>query len=335
MKIQALVCSHDRAMQLDAALRSFFLHCQDGEAAHIYVIYKVSNEEHHNQYETLRTSYPAVTFVNQKYFRHDIWGIVAASSPRETTKRTFWLIDFINSIGSFLETLPGRVLRNASKRLRKFFVQKLFPSIADDSFFLFLVDDNIFVQDFSLGLLTQTLQEQPSALGISLRLGRNTTYSYPRNRTLSLPEFSVLPNRLLLFQWTNSDGEFAYPLEISSSIYRAADIVPLVMRLTFTNPNELEYQMAVRVGEYSDRMPNLICAKHSLTFCNPVNIVQSFAPNRAGEKAGYSSSQLAKLFYQGYRVQVEAYDGFSPESCHQEVDLSFINVWGDLTGRLE
>jgi len=91
----------------------------------------------------------------------------------------------------------------------------------------------------------------------------------------------------------------------------------------YSNPNELEYQLAVSANRFSRKMPYLLCPTQSYTFCNPVNIVQKFALNRAGSNAEYTNENLATLFDQGYRVNVSAYSGFVPEGCHQEVPLEF------------
>jgi len=46
-----LVFSRDRAMQLDATLRSFFLHCEDPERADVMVLYRATTPTHAEQYD--------------------------------------------------------------------------------------------------------------------------------------------------------------------------------------------------------------------------------------------------------------------------------------------
>ena len=43
-------------MQLDATLRSFYLHCSDVRLIDLKVIYKTSNEVNEKQYEDLKKS---------------------------------------------------------------------------------------------------------------------------------------------------------------------------------------------------------------------------------------------------------------------------------------
>ena len=74
---------------------------------------------------------------------------------------------------------------------------------------------------------------------------------------------------------------------------------------------------------FRSKRPLLACYQRSVTFCNPINLVQSIIPNRAGENIKYSADNLATMFEHGERIYVESFSGFIPESCHQEVELLF------------
>jgi hypothetical protein len=188
---------------------------------------------------------------------------------------------------------------------------------------LFLVDDNIFVQDFNLEEAVDVLKQTDQLVGFSLRLGQNTTYCYARNREQALPEFERRGNNIVQFKWGGADGDFAYPLEVSSSLYRWQDIMPLLMAVAFENPNVLEDRLAFYARNFKGKRPLLACYGQSVTFCNPINMVQSVMPNRTGESISYHAEELSSRFEQGQRIQVEAYSGFVPQSCHQEVELVF------------
>lgn len=321
--IRCIVFSFDRAMQLDAVLNSFNVHCLDRDKVYFFVLYRASSQRHEDQYKILKELHPDVTFVKEGNFRHNVLDLISPGNDFLQRITRYWLVDIINMMVSILCKLPGRIIRETSKQIHKILLRKLLPSKICEPYILFLVDDNLFVRDFILADLFEALQCQPTSIGFSLRLGENIKYSYTKDIPLKLPKFTFLLNGLLIFDWTISDGEFSYPLELSSSIYRSSDIVPLVWGLRFSNPNELEFQMAIRSSEFRVKQPNLLCAQKSLTFCNPVNIVQNFAPNRSGNLKKNSIEQLATLFDQGYRVQVESYRGFVPISCHREVDLEF------------
>jgi hypothetical protein len=188
---------------------------------------------------------------------------------------------------------------------------------------LFLVDDNIFVREFSLHQVIQILHHQPRAIGFSLRLGGNIARSYVADRPETMPDCSRLDHDVCMFDWTSTSGSFGYPLELSSSVYRVQQILPLISRWPFQNPNTLESKMANKAGVFRRSHPQLLCYRNSVTFCNPVNKVQTIYANRAGNRSEYSVDQLAQLFAAGYRIDVAALAGFVPSACHQETELRF------------
>jgi hypothetical protein len=167
--------------------------------------------------------------------------------------------------------------------------------------------------------------EQQDALGFSLRLGVNTTYCYPLYKSQAIPDFAMLGGQVMKFNWArDGDGDFGYPLEVSSSIYRISELVPLLRSFSFNNPNTLEENMANRAKSFREKFPYLLCFKVSVTFCNPINIVQSTSANRVRKGFEYSSEQLAQLFDKGYRIDAESYRGFISNACHQEQDLTLV-----------
>jgi glycosyltransferase involved in cell wall biosynthesis len=188
-------------------------------------------------------------------------------------------------------------------------------------FVLFLVDDCLFIGSFSLRECVAALQRQPEALGVSLRLGRNTTSCYALNKPQRVPTLTPASNSLLAFRWPGMDGDFGYPLEVSSSIYRAADLRELLVQTPFRNPNTLEGELANRAQRLRESHPVLLCPAQSLAFCAPVNLVQQVCENRAGNQSELSAGALAKKFAQGSRIDVARFDGFAPTGCHQEVEL--------------
>ncbi|PWB44012.1 MAG: hypothetical protein C3F12_12300 [Candidatus Methylomirabilota bacterium] len=211
----------------------------------------------------------------------------------------------------FVEFLPERT-----------FKADLLSSISGAQYVLFMVDDNIFVSDFWLNEVTEQLKAHSEALGFSLRLGKNTTYCYPLNMAQRLPEFQVIARAILIYDWTVADHDFGYPLEVSSSVYRTREMLPLLEALDFTNPNTLEAQLAACASSFRADHSRLLCYEQSITFCVPINIVQTVCRNRAGSKPEHSPEQLARLFDEGYRLKVDAYSGFTSHGCHQEIELT-------------
>lgn len=268
--ISSVVFSKDRAMQLDATLRSFRLQCMDTHLASMTVLYAVSNDTHLRQYTELANEHPGVRFFRESAFKQDLLSLIG-STP----------------------------------------------------YLLFLVDDNIFVKEFLIADAIGCLEAHADVLAFSLRLGRNTTYAYAYGKYQRLPEFVGPENGVLIFDWTKGERDFNYPFDISSTLYRRSDLAPLLARIPFSNPNLLEGHLDGSKAEFSGQ-PRLACFTQSVTFCNPVNKVQTVLPNnRSGAREQYMAGALAEKFDQGLRINVEAYGSLVPKGCHQEVKLHF------------
>jgi hypothetical protein len=291
--ILGLVFSMDRAMQLDAMLRSFFQQATDVDVAQMVVLYRTSQGRHRAQYAKLANEYLGrVQFMAETDFRSQLLGLLndrTRSAHRES------------DVGS-----------GNSTRLS-----------ASQNHVLFLVDDALFVRPFRLGDAAGALDSNPDALGFSLRLGRNTSKSYVQSRAQDLPEFDRLGGAVLKFRWTAADGDFAYPLELSSSMYRASTAAGLFQSLRFSNPNNLESQMSLQARAYAQRNPFLLCWEQSVAFSAPLNRVQTVYENRVGQEDAYSVRRMSDLFDRGQRIDLGALTGFIPSACHEEVDLQF------------
>jgi glycosyltransferase involved in cell wall biosynthesis len=274
MNCFVLIFSKDRALQLDATLRSLLFHCNDANELQIKVLFTSSASLYENQYEQLKSDYSLYKFLQ---FHRE-----------------------------------------------QFFFRDLIALISPFNYILFLTDDNIFVRNFKMSQILESLKTNPDSLGLSLRLGKNTTYCYTLNKNQNLPSFSPLGNNILKFNWTTSQYDFGYPLELSSSVYRKEDILPYISRMNFQNPNTLESSMNVHRGFFHSFKPYLLCYEQAVTFSNPLNMVQTAWVNRTSMKPEYSSDSLSKFFKDGYRIDIASYIGFVPNACHQEVDLKFI-----------
>jgi hypothetical protein len=317
-KISGIIFSRDRAMQLDAVLRSFFLHCLDSELIKISILYMVSDENHARQYKTLMVDHPQVTFIEQTNFRQDVIHWLDPYVAGSCAAKKYFALDKAISVVRSIRDLSGKFKMFASQRLQKFLAPQ-----PQDLFYLFLVDDNLFIRDFSLNHVVHILQGQPRALGFSLRLGMNTTYCYSYDSAQSLPKFEQLSGGALAYEWVSDELDFGYPLEISSSVYRAQEIVPFLLGLEFDSPNTLEGEMAAQAHRFKNKFPLLVCYEKSIAFCNPINLVQTTHQNRSGHEYNYTIQELLERFDRGERVSVVAYTGFTTNACHQEVELYF------------
>ncbi len=300
--IQGIIFSKDRALQLEATLSSFFKHCINAIDVELVVIYKVTDEIHARQYTELRSTYSNVQFVEQHDFRQDVFNFLDPYPENS------------------LEGLIYRTLLRFPSHFVAGIANWVLPSI-EQKFILFLVDDNLFVRDFDIREIEKDLQENLDAIGFSLRIGNNTTFCYVLDRHQPLPEFIFVKKGILKYEWTNAILDFGYPFEISSSIYRLWDFLPILMSIRFDNPNLLEGNMAIQKEKFAKALPAMLCYETSVAFCNPINRVQDISENRAGVVHPYSPYQLAELFNDGYRIDTDSYDNFVSNSCHQETEL--------------
>jgi glycosyltransferase involved in cell wall biosynthesis/predicted SAM-dependent methyltransferase len=280
LKAAAVIFSKNRAMQLDAALKSFYSHCSDPGEIKMNVLYAVSGR-HAEQYKQLAAEYADVNFIKEDNFRTQLLNIVNGT-------------DYI----------------------------------------LFLVDDNIFVNDLSMAEIIKSLNENTDSIGFSLRLGRNTGFCYPKNSIQHLPHFSQVKPGILIYDWTTAHLDFNYPLEVSSSLYRTSEVLPVLEKAQYKNPNTLEGVFAEVRGYYAGHRQKLLCFESSAAFCIPVNKVQEDVPNRSGSDAAYDAESLADMFDRGERIDISVFNGFVPSACHQEVELKFENSTHENNGEI-
>lgn len=299
--VLVIIFSRDRAMQLDATLKSFFRHCSDPECAEIVILYKTTNDQHLHQYKKLEYEYQSrgVLFEEENSFGDDFLRIL------------FKFTDFSQILGRFFFSIIY------------FFRIKVGKFHIPLGNILFAVDDTVFVRPFTLQSVCYLLEINPEALGFSLRLGLNTTYCYTLNRSQVMPAYTRLEENALKFKWPGTEADFGYPLEVSSSVYRIADLLPLLSHIPIKNPSGLEGQMDLHVGEFANEKGALLCFNQTVAFSNPVNRVQDLNTNRAGVEFSHPNQDLATLFDDGYRIRVENFDNFTPIGCHQEVALAF------------
>ena len=301
-RILGLVFSKDRALQLEACLDSCALHATEAAAVRMVVVYGASSARFLGQYEALaRWHSGTARFVPDRQFRSRVLEVLRSSAARGPDAQGSGII--------------GRLWQKARLRTP--------PPGMPAECVLFLVDDTLFVGPFDLAAAQSALHANPDALGFSLRLGRNTIRSYVHDRRQELPRFQEAGEGILKYDWTQADGDFGYPLEVSSSLYRLSDVLRLVSGLSFKDPNTLESQMAIRAPRFSQGQPSMLCSDNSVAFSAPINRVQDVYENRVGANPALSTGSLADTFDRGLRIDVAALDGFVPSACHQEVEFSF------------
>jgi hypothetical protein len=201
------------------------------------------------------------------------------------------------------------------------FKPTLVESLRNSRHVLFVVDDTLFVRDWSAGDALDALNADPDALGVSLRLGLNTTYCYSLDAEQAAPPMTRASDAWVSYAWESAEHDFGYSLEVSTSIYRTSDLWPLIEQGNYTSPNSFEQMLASARPAAGRHRPRLLCAPISIAFCAPMNRVQETHQNRHSGREELSAAALRDLFVAGRRIDTDAMLGFVPLACHQEIDL--------------
>lgn len=177
---------------------------------------------------------------------------------------------------------------------------------------VFFVDDIVWKESFTINCdELKLLEKDDEILCLSLRLDPNLTYCYALSINMGPPNF----DQEMKWDWRGLAGDFGYPMSLDGHIFRTKDILPLLDKLTYTNPNSLEHQLA----ENPLNKNKMICLKKAPIFNIPINKVQTINSNRHGN---ISAEYLNEMFLDGYRILLDPLIGFANYSCHQEVEIT-------------
>jgi hypothetical protein len=169
---------------------------------------------------------------------------------------------------------------------------------------MFLTDDDVFLRDFDANL-----RLTPEIACLSLRLNPEMDYCYTLNRPQKAPK---MQNNV--WDWRNADADYGYPMSLDGHIFRTEDILPLLEKLDYHDPNTLEGQLA----RHPINRPCMMCFDKSVIVNNPINRVQSTVPNRHGT---ITAEWLNEQFLAGRRIKLEPFIGIEPNACHVELPI--------------
>ena len=178
----------------------------------------------------------------------------------------------------------------------------------------FLVDDNFFKNNFALqDPVFQIFENRNDILCLSLRLGINIEYCYSLDKKSPPPKFESKG----VWKWKGKPGDWSYPMSLDGHIFRVDQIMPLLKKCPYSNPNILESQLSKNPPPLS----RMICYDQSRIMNLPLNKVQNIYPNRSG------NLDVAKLndlyFSKNQQIDLEPLKHFVNISPHQELDIQF------------
>lgn len=179
-----------------------------------------------------------------------------------------------------------------------------------DSLTVFLTDDDVFINPMPFGYGAPLLDANIAC--VSLRLNPHLPYCYTLNREQKIPKM----NSANVWNWRLADADYGYPMSLDGHIFRTADILPLLQRLDYHDPNSLEAALA----RNPINRPNMICYDHSIILNNPINRVQDTVKNRHGN---VSAEYLNEQFLAGRRIKLEPFIGYKNHACHEEIPIEW------------
>lgn len=183
---------------------------------------------------------------------------------------------------------------------------------------MFCTDDGIFFEPAPALLKPDWGQ----TAGISLRLGRNSSYCHPANETYPAPGFQKIGN-LLAWRWQKAKGDFRVTYSLDAHIYPRKRLMEIMARFHFQNPNQLEDRLN-RFG-VQDAPDWMLCPEKSCYVSLPINRVNSEFLNRAGLEHPVSEQDLLEKFLSGQRLDIDRIVTSQPVGPHQEYPLAWTN----------
>lgn len=191
----------------------------------------------------------------------------------------------------------------------------------EEEFTMFLVDDIIFKNPFSLkDEIFEIFRKSNDILTLSLRLHPNLNYCYAAGIKLNPPVFMKDGS----INWTkeNPAGDFGYPMSLDGHVFKTIDILSILQIIPYKNPNSLEGMLAMVANNPNSTFrskPRLLMYNKSVLFNNPINIVQTNNTNKHGD---ISAEHLNEEFLNGKRIK-NIFKGLENLSCHQEENIEF------------
>lgn len=182
-----------------------------------------------------------------------------------------------------------------------------------DDYILWGCDDVFFKSPFNPQVCAQALASNEQLLAFSLRLGRNIEPIQPLQSQESY----------WVWDWTTSplvDSGWAYPWEVSASIYRKNDVIQLLsLTDNLQNPNLLEGLLATYYFEAHGRSwrKQLACFELSKSVALQINQVQNvYQQNEFEASQDTTTETLYHYFIQGKRLDWKFFENCQNSETH-------------------
>ncbi|MCA9770373.1 hypothetical protein KC460_03315 [Candidatus Dependentiae bacterium] len=195
--------------------------------------------------------------------------------------------------------------------------QAVFDSSKD--YVLFAVDD-IIVKDYvDLSECIETLEHE-NAYGFYLRLGKNTNFCYPLNKSQGVPPLRLITDDIFSWQFVHGIGDWGYPHTVDMTLFKKEVIMNDLKRLSYTAPNTFEAAWAGQARSIKNKFG--LCYKQSKMVNLPLNVVQKIYKNRTTNS--YYPEQLLDIFNAGHKIDINPLYKIKNRSAHMDYDLTFL-----------
>lgn len=182
----------------------------------------------------------------------------------------------------------------------------------------FLVDDIVFIRPVDL----DEIPHEAIRTGIvSLRLGRNITFCYTKQKAMRQPNLTSDPscNGLLQFAWDDGNYDWAYPLSVDGHIFPTAEINIAAHQLSYKAPNTFERALQILTPLYTKRLGT--CFESPKLVNIPLNRVQDEVNNISGD---ISPEELLTKWNEGLTININMLSNIETKCVHEEVSISYI-----------
>jgi len=188
-------------------------------------------------------------------------------------------------------------------------------------FCVFFVDDILFKDQVDFDIPCQILQNNPSFLTFSLRLGTHLTYCYPTSSNQSVPNGAV-NSGFFIWNWKQAEHDWGYPLSVDGHIFRRTDLESWTSHLRFKNPNQFESELQ-KIRKTFALPDGCVSYLNSKILNIPFNRVQNEFQNRS---ENVSIEELYDVWVSGKTFDFEKISRFLNNAAHVNIHVPFKDV---------
>lgn len=269
MKLQIIIFSFNRAMQLDTLLSTLIENWECPEYK-IDVIYNYSTADFGKGYEVL----------SQKFQEKNV------TLHKESTTKP----DKVTLCEAIVPDNVVRLYRNPKLRHPKSDFRTILLNVIEKTTaenIMFLTDDSMFISKINIPTSDlDWINEAPEKRQFSLRLGQGVS---------SLPSSIKREGNYCYWNMYENKGNWGYPFSVDAHIYNKDVVLRLFKRYIFCNPNTLESNVVSSVRRAKTLEQGRCFADiKMLTF--PINIVQNCVDNLS---QNVSVEMLNQCYLQG------------------------------------